>query len=78
MSKNRGRRQGPYTAKLGGNSWSRGPEDEFTTIREARQWAEGYGCTADWCSIYNAGGALIAEHLRDTSSNRWFRAEVGR
>jgi hypothetical protein len=68
-------RHGLYTAMIGGHSWSRGPRAELRTIRECRAWAEEYGATADYCSIYNAKGVLVGQHSRDTSGsgNRWFR-----
>lgn len=73
---NRGR--GPYTAEIGGHSWSHGPQNEFATIRECRNWAESYGTTADWCVIYDRAGRKVAEHRRDTSGSgmRWFRAQI--
>jgi len=70
--------RGPYTARIGGSSWSRGPTDEFATIRECRQYAESYGTTADYCSIYDAKGCKVAEHRRDSNGDgtNWFRAAV--
>lgn len=78
MTNHPNRRRGPYTAQIGGQSWSVGPQAEFSTIREARYWAEEYGTTADWCSIYDPQGALVASHRRDTSGcgDRWYRAQV--
>jgi hypothetical protein len=69
---------GPYTAEIGGSSWSRGPKAIFQTIREAREWAEEYGTTADHCSIYDPMGRLVGEHRRDTSAKnpKWFRAAI--
>lgn len=71
------RSRAPYTAEIGGSSWSQGPRHEFATIREARAWAEGYGTTADWCEISDKHGHVIASHRRDTSGDglRWYRAE---
>jgi hypothetical protein len=67
---------GPYTAEIGGSSWSRGPTAKFATIREAREWAEGYGTTADWCEIHDAKNRLVGQHRRDPNGNGqdWFRA----
>ena len=63
-----------YTAQIGGSSWSHGPKAEFKTIREARAWAEEYGATADWCTIYDLKGRAVAQHRRDTSGTgqNWF------
>ena len=73
---NRGR--GPYTASIGGHSWSRGPEAEFRTVRECRAYAESYGTTADYCTITDNKGRVVASHRRDTSGSgcNWFRATV--
>ena len=45
-----------YTAEISGHSWRQGPVAEFDTVREARQWAESYGTTADSCTIRDAKG----------------------
>ena len=65
-----------YKAEISGSSWSRGPQAEFSTIRECRAWAEEYGRTADRCSIYDKKGKLVALHCRDENGNgmKWFRA----
>ena len=72
------RSRGPYTAAIGGSGWSRGPRAEFRTIREAREFAEGYGTTADWCRIEDHAGREVASHRRDSSGDgsRWFRAGI--
>ena len=68
-----------YRAELSGSSWRQGPAAEFDTVREARQWAESYGTTADSCTIRDAKGREVGLHCRDISGNgmRWFRAELG-
>jgi hypothetical protein len=67
-----------YTATLGGSSWSRGPVETFRTITEAREWAESYGNTADWCTI-ERGTKLVAYHRRDTNGDgmSWYKACTG-
>lgn len=69
------RSRGPYTAEIGGSMISQGPIVQFATIREARAWAESQGDLADWCSIKNNRGDLVASHRRDRSAHRWYRAE---
>jgi hypothetical protein len=78
MTNHPNRSRKPYTARIGGHSWSRGPEAEFGTIRECRAFAESYGSTADYCTIEDHKGRAVASHRRDTSGDgmRWFRAEV--
>ena len=65
-----------YTAEMFGASWSQGPRAEFSTIREAREWAESYGTTADSCTISDASGKPVAVHRRDPNGNghTWFEA----
>jgi hypothetical protein len=67
-----------YTAEIRGHSWARGPQNEFNTIREAREWAESYGTTADACSIHVHKGKLVAEYRRDPNGDgtRWFKAVI--
>lgn len=64
-----------YTATLYGSSISNHPGIECDTIREARDYAESYGNTADSCVI-ERNGREVARHMRDTSGNglRWYRA----
>ena len=69
------RRVGPYIAEIGGDTISWGPVAQFATIREARVWAESYGATADWCSIKNRHGDVVASHRRNRSRHRWYRAD---
>jgi hypothetical protein len=64
-----------YTASVGGSSWSRGPTGDFKTIREAREWAEGFGTTADYCYIKDKKGRHVASHIR--MEGRWRRACIG-
>ena len=68
------RSRGPYKASIGGSSWSRGPEAEFATMREARAWAEEYGSTADYCIITDKSGCVVGSHRR--VNGRWFRAAI--
>lgn len=72
------KKRGPYVAEVGGHSWSRNPRAEFETVRECRDWAESYGGTADYCSIYDANSVLVGRHRCDPSGRgqRWFRAAV--
>jgi hypothetical protein len=72
------RNRGPYTAIIGGTSWSQGPTGEFDTVRACRAWAEEYGTTADHCKLLDRHGNCVAEHRRDPSGDgtRWFRATV--
>jgi hypothetical protein len=67
-----------YTAKITGSQWSRGPQAEFNTIRECREWAEGYGALGDNCLIYDNTGKLVAQHSRDRNSTGtdWFKAAI--
>lgn len=76
MTNHPSRSRGPYTAEIGGSSWSAGPVQQFATIREARAWAEAYGSTADYCVVTDARGRRVAEHRRDPSTSRWFRCAV--
>lgn len=71
-----GTRRRRYTATIGGHGWAQGPEAEFGTIREARAWAETFGTTADYCTISDAGGRIVASHRRDPNNGgaRWIRA----
>ena len=69
-----------YEAHVGGGSWHQGPRGFFNTIKAAREWAESYGTTADWCEIKSRSGRVVAKHCRDTNSVRqgdWFRVTVG-
>jgi hypothetical protein len=66
----------PYRAEIGGSSWKIGPEAEFQTIEDAREWAESYGSTADGCAIRDKTGRLVAVHSRDPSSGEWYEAEA--
>ena len=68
------RSRGPYTAEIGGSSWNWGPTAEFATIREARSWAEEYGSSADWCTIKDKAGRVVASHRQ--SNGNWFRATI--
>lgn len=67
-----------YRAHLDGASWAIGPTREFSTIAEARRWAESFGTTADRCVIATPSGRVVAEHRRDPSGDgtRWYRAIV--
>ena len=78
MTNHPNRSRGPYIAKIGGSSWAQGPEAALPTIRGCRAWAEGYGTTADWCTITDAKGRVVGEYRRDTggTGTRWFRATV--
>jgi hypothetical protein len=71
-------RNARYAAELFGPSWKNGPIMEFSTIREARNWAEEYGMTADKCVITNRSGVEVAQHRRDMNGDgaRWFIASV--
>lgn len=77
MTNHPSRSRGPYTAEIGGSSWAKGPITEHDTIRQARAWAESYGSTADWCSIHDAKGRVVARHQRNPNApGGWFRATV--
>ena len=67
-----------YTAQIGGHSWANGPIAEFRTLTAAREWAEEYGTTADWCRISDSSGKVVAEHRRDPSGDgtKWFQAAI--
>jgi hypothetical protein len=67
----------PYTAEIFGSSWAQGPVQQFLTITAARQWAEEYGSTADWCRISDAKGRLVAGHRRAPNGGGWFRVAAG-
>ena len=49
-----------YRAEIGGHSWKQGPTADFASIQEARCWAEEYGTTADWCTIKDTKGRIVA------------------
>ncbi len=68
-------RPGPLHRQPIRSSWAEGPAASFATIREARQWAEEFGTTADRCTITDRGRAVV-EHRRDTNGDgtRWYRA----
>jgi hypothetical protein len=72
------RNRGPYTAEIGGHTWSKGPVAQFPTIRECRTYAESYGTTADFCMVIDATGWIVLSYRRDTSGagTRWYRAPV--
>ena len=70
------RSRGPYIAEIGGSMISRGVVVQCATIREARQWAESYGDLADWCTIKNKRGDVVARHCRDRSGQRWNRVNA--
>lgn len=71
MTSHPNRSRGPYTAAIGGSSWSHGPTAEFSTIREARAWAEEYGNTADYCTITDKKGRVVASHRQ--VNGHWYR-----
>jgi hypothetical protein len=69
-----------YTAILHSNSWRDPKKRQFSTITEARAWAESYGTTADHCDIYNTSELMrtnrpIATHTRwrDGDGTRWHK-----
>lgn len=66
------RSRGPYTAEIGGSSWSRGPVVQFATIRECREWAEKYG------TIIDSKGRVVGSHRRNPNGDGtgWYRATV--
>ena len=75
MTNHPNRSRGPYTAEIGGASWAQGPVQQFATIREARAWAEGYGDTADRCTITDTKGSVVASHRRNPNApGGWYRA----
>ncbi len=77
MTNHPSRNRGPYTAQIGGSSWSLGPSAEFPTIRACRGWAEEYGDTADYCTITDAKGNIVGSHrLNPNAPGCWFRASV--
>lgn len=77
MANHPNRSRGPYAAEIGGHSWVRGPQAEFRTIRECREWAEEYGTTADWCRITDGRGRVVGEHRRNPNApGGWYRANV--
>lgn len=67
-----------YTAELSGSSFAAPVTATFSSIREARQWAKGYGQTADHCTIRDRRGRVVASHRRsqDGDGRRWYRATV--
>lgn len=65
-----------YTAQMGGASWSRGPQASFESVKDARQWAESYGNTADFCRIYDSNGRMIEEYCRSMTSGAWYNADL--
>ena len=69
------RPRSPYTAELYCDFDSYAPA-HFATIREARAWAEDFGALANKCVIRDAKGHEVALHMRDSSSNNWYRAQV--
>lgn len=66
-----------YKAFVGGASIAREISAVFSTISAAREWAESFGDTADWCDIRTLLGHTVARHQRNPSSGRWFRADFG-
>lgn len=68
-----------YTAEIGGSSWNQGPKAAFDTITDARQWAESYGTTADWCRITDRSGRVAAQHRRSTEGDgrKWYKSAPG-
>ncbi len=66
----------PFAAYMHGSSMSRSPKAEFNRIRDAREWAESYGTTADSCTLDGANGVAVGRHMRDRNGDgtRWFRA----
>lgn len=72
------RSKGPYTVRLGGGGCRSEHRVDFSTIRDARAWADSYGSSADWFSIHDHQDVEIAAYRRDTSGrgDRWFRAAI--
>jgi hypothetical protein len=64
--------RGLYKAEVGGAS-VRVRCVEFRTVRECREFAEGFGSTADWCNIYDWKGRKVGEHRRHGAFPSWFR-----
>ncbi len=67
-----------YTAKVGGASWTNGPQCSVSTIAEGREFGESYGTTADWCQVINNSTGRTALFQRDQNGNgtRWYRGET--
>lgn len=74
MTNHPNRSRGPYTAELGGNSWKQSPIAQFPTVAAARAWAEEYGTTADYCTITDKKGRVVASHRQ--SNGNWFKASI--
>lgn len=62
-----------YTVEVGSPTSSY-PVVTVATLTAARQHAESYGTTADWCHVYRSG-KLVAAYHRDRSGNgsRWYK-----
>lgn len=67
-----------YHASLYGSSIRDSIDNAFETITAAREWAETYGNTADYCVITTASGKVVASHVRDTSGDgmTWRKASI--
>ena len=65
-----------YTAEVGGYSFSQTQTQPFATITDARKWAEEYGSQADWCTILDKNGIVVASHRRNGSTNRWHKGAI--
>jgi len=66
-----------YLVTIGGHSWARGPQIECDTITEGRRIDEEYGDTADWATITDRRGRVVASHQLDPSTRRWYKASLG-
>jgi hypothetical protein len=64
--------RGLYKAEVGGPS-GRVRDVEFRTVRECREFAEGFGSTADWCVIRDWKGRKVGEHRRVRHNADWYR-----
>jgi hypothetical protein len=62
-----------YIVTIGGSSWSRGPQHEAKTIKDARRIAVEYGNTADLAVVEIAAGRdkgkMVAAFKRDTDGD---------
>lgn len=64
--------RGLYNAEVGGAS-VRVRCVAFRTVAECREFAEGFGSTADWCVITDWKGRKVGEHRRDRDNAEWHR-----
>lgn len=64
--------RGLYKAEVGGASM-RVSSASFRTISECREFAEFFGSTADWCTIYDWKGRTVGEHRREGHKAEWYR-----